>query len=134
MGRLKMKFNELILMICEQTKMVPKIRGGKNKSHKCETAREFLEAINEIKEDGHDSCTIIVDPNNEIIYIVGRTSFHRSLANEWNLSDKDHIHLTGTISDRGFSIDQLQMSELARKKIKEMDSKNWIKGFLRTRI
>lgn len=128
-----MKFNDLIIMIVEQTKMVSKIRGGKNKSHKCETAREFLEAINEIREEGHDSCTIIVDIENKIIYVVGRTSFHRSLASEWNLSDKNNIHLTGFISDRGFSIDELQMSALARKKLKEIDSKNWIKGFLKTK-
>lgn len=121
-----------------QSKMVKKIRGDKNESFKCESVKEFNEAIMKIHDRGLTTLAMVLDLKENVIYVVDRSSFHLSLSETWgfpyNEKSKRYIFCTGNYSeDRGFKVNELSIKTEQRKAFKEADS-SWIKRIIRVTL
>lgn len=134
------KHNLLIerLLLELQEKMVKKIRGGKNKSFKCESLKDLNSAIMKIKgDDSRVDLAMVIDIEKNVIYIVDRTTFHLSLSDTWSFpydeKSKRYLFCTGNYGERGFNVNELSMNPQQKKALKDADS-SWVKRIIRFKL
>ncbi len=139
MEKLNLILERFLLEI--QSKMIKKIRGGKNESFKCSSAKELNDAIMKIKKEegsSHIDLAMVLDIKENDIYVVDRSSFHSTICDNWSIpyneQSKRYIFCTGNYSDsRGFKSNPLSFNTTQRKALQDAD-RSWMKGVIKATL